>query len=651
MPSLPVAVALHDGIYHLGINDDLRIPFMQHGAPLRTLGEGWSVHALHTLFAPVLLMELVHDTGPHATWYFDSTARFVGHRAANLPPLLQAAMARGVAPVIQAVLSGSGALPPGTLAEFSALHEETRRDVCTVLGDLAPPRLLTVQQAGEGIPAANRPGPAIAPGTLRHALSIDFQARLRTAAQTGGLTWPSPVDGAECPCSGSLCLNEFLLAYRFQDAAPNPAASTVFFVLATGHNAACIGLYIPSHDVFAVRDEGFLPVVAAFIPNATAALADYACRHADTLPAYLARPGPKPVACVMRESHIGHQVWNELSGLDRLVQAHPPSMPYLLPFAGTRHAFFGPLDQLFPEFAGRTRPDLATMDGIIRFSHQANLVLARFTHEHVSAGLRSRIMDRVRGTPDFDAVRQRRAQNPGPVILVGLRVENRTAIGLAAFLVGLVRCIAATLPGALVVLDGQNSDSNDGQQASPSFAVDTALQPPVAYEAAICNEVQAAAAQLGIPVEVASGRSIATSLAWADLAAAFVGFWGAGFAKYRWIANRPGIALTCRYYLEGNADLHIYDLPVFMEDPTPLVFADPASIHDQPGAPMLVPLEHPRYANFRVDEPAFFAQVRAVLARFAPVPAITPGITPSITQGTTQGTIAGHPALAAQHAP
>jgi hypothetical protein len=105
------------------------------------------------------------------------------------------------------------------------------------------------------------------------------------------------------------------------------------------------------------------------------------------------------------------------------------------------------------------------------------------------------------------------------------------------------------------------------------------------------------------------GAPIARSLFWAQQAAFFVALWGAGLAKYRWIANKPGLVLTNRANLvQMDGDLGIYNSPAMMDVPTLLDFIDAEHVTDLPAPDSF-------YANFNVDPAALRLALDRLIAR------------------------------------
>ena len=104
-------------------------------------------------------------------------------------------------------------------------------------------------------------------------------------------------------------------------------------------------------------------------------------------------------------------------------------------------------------------------------------------------------------------------------------------------------------------------------------------------------------------IEDTLGAPLNVSLAWANRADGFVAIWGAGLAKYRWAANKPGLVVTGHWNREHRGDLHIYDDPLYMESPTPVIFAPSEIVKDRSEALTLIDLKSlgPSYFNFSLD--------------------------------------------------
>lgn len=588
------------------------------------LGENWQ--ALHAVVAQgFTILELLHDQGTRAEWFFNGA----GQQSNTMEPwpddtraALRAAFRPAVTTLRDTLLPTYPVAPQP--AQTEALHDFLRlgpglRDaVASALqAEVLPdPALCDIDAPGAA------PPPWADPAALRRALSVDLQDRFVAAMRTGALTWPSPVDGADMPCTGAFTLDDFNSLFRFADW----SSGLDILVLATEHLSRVSGLYVPAHGLAVTRGGDQKRMMLQHSP----ALGRYVLHHlayfAGSLLAGRALPAaPARFATFLRggaSAHLGHQLWNELTAVDALVEALPPErLPEWLVPGQPGHGieFYGPIDALFPEIAGRVRRGFADQRAVIGHAYENRLILFRATREHIGDGLRRRVMAHAaRGAPALPP--------RGRTLLVGLRVENRTVTDLEAFCALVVeeaiRWQAGGTPsvppgGAPVTLvfDGHNArgDARSDETISSHREV-IASQSPLAVERAVVAALRRRFAGQPVTLLDTLGEPLAVSLAWSQACDGFVALWGAGLAKYRWVANKPGFVVTSRWNLENKGDLGIYDAASYMADPAPLAYVRGDAVHDLPDAPMLVPFDHPSYRNFTVDLDAVRGQLRAVLA-------------------------------------
>ena len=125
-----------------------------------------------------------------------------------------------------------------------------------------------------------------------------------------------------------------------------------------------------------------------------------------------------------------------------------------------------------------------------------------------------------------------------------------------------------------VVVDGHNSRPfPDGQADSYlGFNESRASSPPIEVERDIVRSLSAAFDNSDVTIVDNVGGSMDASLFWLDQSRFFIAPWGAGLAKYRWIANKPGLIVSSRWVLRNKGDLHIYDSEKYMETPSEVRF-------------------------------------------------------------------------------
>jgi len=202
------------------------------------------------------------------------------------------------------------------------------------------------------------------------------------------------------------------------------------------------------------------------------------------------------------------------------------------------------------------------------------------------------------------------------VILLGLRVENRTLVDLGGFLTDLIGFIAGQFPHAVFVLDGHNSrgEAEDGRVIE-SHGESRAARQPVDIEHELVANLQEHFRAVPVTIADTIGRSLAVSLAWADQCDCFVSIWGASLAKYRWVCNLTGLVITSHHNLSQRGDVHIYDSADCMETPTQLRFIERELVTDRPEAALLIDVSpgDASFFNFEVDQAGLFPRIKAMI--------------------------------------
>ena len=577
------------------------------------LGQHWL--ALHAVVADgFAVIELLHDDGRRAEWFFDGAGRqsnSISAWSAETLEALRTAFRPAMAALRDALLPTFPLRldPANTTAlhDFMNLGARLRDTIATVLqGELlSNPLHHDIDAVGYS------PLPWLSPTLLRQALSVNLQERLVIAMRDGELTWPSPVNSAEMPCTGSFTLDDFNYLFRFFDR----ASGLDMFVVATEHVSRVAGLYVPGQGVVASLGGD----QARMLRQHAGSLGNYVLRHmaqfADSLLAGNAQPATaRRFAAFFRpgaSAHLGHQLWNELTGIDALVTTLPQDRLPLLLIAGLpghEIEFYGPVDVLFPETAGRVLRGFVNHSALVRYAYEQRLLLCRLTRERVGDGLRRRVMARA---ADHSAA----IWATGRIFVIGLRVENRTAVNLDVLCALMIEEAVRLHPGCTIVFDGHNARGDvRSDDTISSHRESAASEQPLAMERRVVKEMRERFANHDVCLVDTLGEPLSVSLAWSAACDGFLALWGAGLAKYRWVANKPGLIVTSRWNLENKGDLRLYDDGAYMEAPTPALFVPAEVMQDLPSAPMLVPFEHPSYSNFTFAPDAMRFHIREFLA-------------------------------------
>ncbi len=616
LPGLLIAdpVLFEDGCFHLCLPGGHK-PILLGGAPVTAFAEGWFPSKAFLGFAPVLLLEFRHQGGGSALWFLDHKVSHLSGSAAELSRELRDVVRAGAMPILREIMAViHDAYPPRFSAEteaFLGLADSTRRQIAALFADELVPfaTIYPFADLAGGQPPTVRGADdarySFGGNALAAGFRGDWQQKLIEAAREGALLWPSPVDGVPLACRGSIIFDDFVFAYRFVD----ERFSLVFYVLVSEHRSVVAGVWFPGCGVLMVENDAARPLGEKLRNTLPHLLLTHLLDWAPSLRAYFSTP-PKTLSNLLRGDpavHIGHQLWNELSGIETLLQHVPePRFGHLVMGRHDRLELYGPIDAIFPALHGRVDRDSDGLTAMKAESYSTGRVVFRVTQEYVSASLRRRLLQRARSQSEHLGIRFPDA----PVLLIGLRVENRTLADLDGFLTRLVEMLFGVHPTLHLVFDGHNSGDRNGGPIG-SHGESMALTAPDLVEAQIVSRLRERFASQRDRIHDTIMQPVSASLAWADRSVGFVSIWGASLAKYRWVGNLPGFVISSRHNLLHRGDIDIYHSPRYMETPAPIEFVDPALVTDLPDSPPLVPvgLGQPSFFNFRLDEDAVLSAI------------------------------------------
>lgn len=629
MSNFPVIVI--DDMFSVDFGDGRLMQIWLNGEPVRSFLPGWTPDFVFAGFSPVYLLVLSHVDGAKAIWYLDDIGNFIGNRSlAELVAPHAAAVQQGAGRVIGEIWRSLACSPQLALSAearaFFELPDADRNQIAaaclpglqlssrTILLDPAAPEDESIVLAGPGRQIALRTG------DVRRLLGEDLKTKLLESIRTGMLSFPSPVDGSSLHTDVSICITEFLFLYRLHD----EKNDFVFYVVASSHRCIIISTYLPEFGVVILNDAwktNFIDL--SFGASIDHLLALHLCERGPNIAKYLAG-AKRRVTVAYREQHLGHHLWNELTGIDDLVRHVPvPEIPEIILVGAAGSEMYGKVDEIYPELAGRVNRGIGDHRQLAEYAYRQNLCIVRPTSDYISQALTSRVISGLEreAEENGDARRLKELQAAGyTIVLLGLRVENRTIVDLPEFCRRCVDFLSRNTRKIAVVVDGHNSTANqDGTYKSHGEG--DAGTSPVEVEKQIVHQLSTAFPDGNVVIIDNIAATVGRSLVWASHAHFFVALWGAGLAKYRWIANKPGFIITNRWNLLHRVDLHIYDSPAYMESPAPIDFVADAQVHDAPAAVQLLPLPGESFANFHVDESGVFAVLQRLLIEHGPTSA------------------------------
>ncbi len=619
-------VAAPDGLAAI-LADGTARQLTENGAWLAELGEGWAPAFLLCGLGEVAALALRHRDGAGACWYLDRGFAVIAHGFDGLSPSLQdgaRAAARALIDTALAVVLRDAASNVAPCLALLELDRGTLALLCppAEAPPSPPPILLSGLRFGQRLAEPGHDGaPVPLSGPALAGLARQIMLELApAAARDGCLTLPSPVDGQPVGTDVCFVLSHFVLGYRFVDR----RFGLPYVVIATMHVCQILAVWFPISGSCYVRDAAALDYLLRHHPGRpvdrciTGHVRDWLAPLLRALrPARPLRP-----AFLFLHKHLGHHLWQDLSGLAAMMTRIPEaSMPEIIVLNAGASEMFGGIDALYPCLRERVDRRFLGDADLCAHVYEAGLCLLSPAGCRITADLAGRIVglaEQDPATSQDHADRQALDAAGIPVVLIGFRLENRTIADFQAFALELVALLLAETGDRIaIVLDGHNrgrhgSFESHGQQ--PGCA-DLALA-----EQAVAEAIRAAVAGRATRIIDTIGAPMARSVFWSRHADFFVTPWGAGLAKYRWIGNRPGLVLAGRGFQEAVSDIGIYDDPRYREAPTPQIVLDPRFVEDRPDSAGLVPIDDPSRVNFSVDMDAVRVELRRLLAGLETAP-------------------------------
>lgn len=276
------------------------------------------------------------------------------------------------------------------------------------------------------------------------------------------------------------------------------------------------------------------------------------------------------VGIVFEHAHISHAIWNELAAVDDVLSLGRSPAVFL--FASCNEPIF-PVDAVFPEVAGHVYRGIEGPLPLLQAAVTGAATFLPFRSYRVSQRLADRLAALARSAePALDA-RLADAARRATIVLIGLRLENRQWVRQLDGYVGLIRRLGRRRGERfLVLVDGHNTlarakggfvESYCESLVPATGTVPSIVQMEIDLIDALRRRVADIANVDLLPlVPCSMGASLVAALH-TDL---FVTHFGAGLAKYKWVANAPGCVISSRSVLSGKDDLRIYDTEIFREN-------------------------------------------------------------------------------------
>lgn len=408
------------------------------------------------------------------------------------------------------------------------------------------------------------------------------------------VTIPSPVSEERLSTRSCIVLTDFHFAYPFLD------GDTLFFLLCWDHLFLPIGIYFPAQNVVIARKYNSAQHHVRYIGDE---MVNHFAVYRDEVARYFGDGGNRHLAVSTRDMHLGHHLWNELTGFDRLISnAHLQNVEKVLVYAAEHSEMYGPIDTFFPVFKDRIVRFTNDNPAFIRFVYRENILPVRVSDHYISQRLADTIIKQGREPaftlkPDAEIF----------CVVIGLRVESRAWANQIDGIIAAIEYLLTRVSRLRVILDGYNGLRSHGLTGRAAEArrqehrIDRVVRGYFAGDARVVFENG-----LGLKLVDAIAQ-----IAKADL---FIAPWGAGLAKYRWICNLPGVIFTGKA-LTADSEItnKIYERTVFRENAFECIYVDPKYVVDLPEYPLLIDYFEPRLQNFYVEERGLIEAIAAAL--------------------------------------
>lgn len=318
---------------------------------------------------------------------------------------------------------------------------------------------------------------------------------------------------------------------------------------------------------------------------------------ADQIKSMIFNPKPPSQFMILETPfpHIGHHIWNALSGWESLMRYLPEDdRIYIGYFKGVND--FCTVRDLLPE--------KLSMDHLLTLNkaHDArqtafkNGALIQLVKDNfISSKTAERILDVAfeKSSATFLASLRELQRTCFPVILLTIRTGNRSWAGQENGWPELIQKLQAQYPKTGFIIDGSNNDVvKAGSHAMMS----------IGDEQRIAEVISKA---VGDPTRVIDtiNMTVSHSLVAGSASDFFVAPSGAGMAKYRWINNLPGIVFSNKHMLLGqDRDAKLYDY--FRDAPEPSFYLDSLHVTDVNDE-----FFNTRRANFDLDVSALVGEI------------------------------------------
>lgn len=290
------------------------------------------------------------------------------------------------------------------------------------------------------------------------------------------------------------------------------------------------------------------------------------------------------IGIVLRENHIGHYIWNELTVIEYLISRKFELSIFAYP-ESDEPVF--KVEEIFPELKGYVTRNIA--DPLVHMQAVVcqGVSFLPYAEFHITENLASRLKNiAINKSRELNEALKIKGHD-ATLILIGLRLENRCWIRQEEGYKALIKKLSEfTNKKFVIIFDGHNYSSNSEGGFVKSYRewempTEDGYPEIVKKEIDLVSSVIEYANQMNyINIEIHNlvPCTISSSIVASLNSSFFVTHWGAGLAKYKWVANMDGCIISSSKVLIGKGDLRIYDSTEFRENAIPCIYIDPINV-------------------------------------------------------------------------
>lgn len=570
-----------------------------NGSPVNALALGWRARGVYCGFSSFYILDLVRDSAEFAFWILDENCCFLGNEQLQIQNYLQD---RFIVSITQRYVSVARTLSVDTespqdieVQDFFRLSRAIRKQLIKLVlpesFEFCLPKVIDLATAtNEAFEFTRSSGASIAfdKDLLMRTIHLFLHERFLDACIQGRLKWPLLTEnslGDDVHCIffsfsyGVLrCVDRktgllYYIVICGADIIPCavfiPDVNVIF-----GYSTGSTGIYFGS---LRLLNNSISVLLANHMTTSTSNLLDWLNRSPNKFATFM---------CPELGAHLGHFLWNETSGLERIIEKlEPHQFPQIYNLAAPSGCeFYAPLETLFPEFRGIIQSSVGDISIMQDICYSTTVQPIRLSGHKVTAAMRDRLMNVVMNDPDVTMLKPLHRQifeNKWPIIVLGLRLSDRTHHDLMGFYCKVIDRLLLLVPHLTIVFDGLNSRPAGARGST--FAVFSGNRDTsnlYEREKELVTKIREVMSERPVDIIDCIGSSMRINLFWIFHAAMFISPWGAGLVKYRWICNKIGFVFSSRNNLTQPHHLHIYHSPEFMDNPAEIEFVDPANVTD-----------------------------------------------------------------------